>query len=222
MKTILFIFLSLILVTGYSQPALIVGSISASQTICAGTRPLDFTGTPPTNGTNPTYQWQDSPNNSTWTNITGATNPFYDPPILTATKYYRQQQNATGTTGGPLPTNVLTITVNASTTVTTLQNVTITGSACYNATTTLTVAGSGTTFIATSTSNVTIAAGSNIRFLPGTTVALGSHLRAYFVYWDNQVSKVNGVAKASVGKVNGLDISLIKNVNQTIIYNNNH
>ena len=35
------------------------------------------------------YQWQSSPDNSTWTNISGQTGKSYFPPALTATTYYR-------------------------------------------------------------------------------------------------------------------------------------
>ncbi|MCX6304382.1 MAG: T9SS type A sorting domain-containing protein [Bacteroidetes bacterium] len=93
-------------------PDLIVGTISANQSICAGNTPALLTGTAPANGTAPTYQWQSSLNNVTFTNITGATTLNYQPGAIVATTYYRQQQNATGTCGGPLPTNVVTITFN--------------------------------------------------------------------------------------------------------------
>ncbi|MCX6277630.1 MAG: M6 family metalloprotease domain-containing protein, partial [Bacteroidetes bacterium] len=95
-----------------ADPPLAVGSISASQTICVNTTPAQLTGVAPSNGTNPTYQWQSSLTNVTFSNITGATALNYQPGALTATTYYRQMQNATGTTGGPLPTNTVIITVN--------------------------------------------------------------------------------------------------------------
>ncbi|MFZ4521746.1 MAG: T9SS type A sorting domain-containing protein [Bacteroidales bacterium] len=99
------------------NPGLIVGSISASQSICAGTAPALLTGVAPSNGTLPTYQWQNSPDNVTFTNISGATQLNYQPGVLAATTYFRLQQNATGTCGGPLSTNVVTITVNPVLTV---------------------------------------------------------------------------------------------------------
>ena len=48
----------------------------------------------------------------TFANINGATVLNYTPGVLTATTYYRLMQDADGTCGGPLPTNVVTITVN--------------------------------------------------------------------------------------------------------------
>ncbi|MDP1623299.1 MAG: M6 family metalloprotease domain-containing protein [Bacteroidales bacterium] len=99
-------------VTMSVNPMLIVGSISSNQTICANVIPAQLNGIAPSNGTNPTYQWQSSLNNLTFYNISGATMLNYQPGALTATTYYRQLQNAEGTCGGPLPTNVVTVTLN--------------------------------------------------------------------------------------------------------------
>jgi len=96
------------------SPTLSVGTISASQTICAGQTPAQLCGTGPNNGTNGTYQWQSSLDNVTFANVAGATS-CYQPGPLTTTTYYRQMQNADGTCGGPLPTNVVVITVNPMT-----------------------------------------------------------------------------------------------------------
>ncbi|HNY03299.1 MAG TPA: hypothetical protein PKG48_11955, partial [Bacteroidales bacterium] len=93
------------------HPNLAVGSVSAGQSICTGTAPALLTGTPPSNGTSPVYQWQSSPDNVTFTDIPGATDLTYLPGTLTATTYFRQIQNAAGTCGGPLPTPSVTITV---------------------------------------------------------------------------------------------------------------
>ncbi|MFZ4521896.1 MAG: FISUMP domain-containing protein [Bacteroidales bacterium] len=91
-----------------------VGSISGTQTIFANMTPAPIIGVPPSNGTMPTYQMQQSFDNSTFTDISGATSLNYQPEILAQTTYYRQMQNATGPCGGPLPTNVVTITVNVA------------------------------------------------------------------------------------------------------------
>ena len=99
-------------ITVLSEPLLIVGSISANQSVCTGTSPAELNGVPPGNGTSPTYQWQSSLDNVTFANISGATQINYQPEALTATTHYRQIQNALGTCGGPLPTNTVTITVN--------------------------------------------------------------------------------------------------------------
>ncbi|MFH1297454.1 MAG: T9SS type A sorting domain-containing protein [Bacteroidota bacterium] len=93
-------------------PNLVAGTIAGNQTICANTAPALLTGTAPTGGTTPyTYQWQSSPNGTTWTNIAGATALTYQPPVLTATTWYRlNQTSASGC--GTVPTNTVTITVN--------------------------------------------------------------------------------------------------------------
>ena len=93
-------------------PVLLAGSISASQTICAGTIPEQLMGVAPENGTSATYQWQKSENNTLFTDIPGAIGLDYQPDVLMNTTYFRQLQNATGTCGGPLSTNVLMIAVN--------------------------------------------------------------------------------------------------------------
>lgn len=92
-------------------PPLAPGTISASQGICSGQAPALLTGTAP-NGTTPTYQWQVSLDNTTFADISGATSINYQPGALTTTTYYRTMQNASATCGGPLPTNVVTISMN--------------------------------------------------------------------------------------------------------------
>ncbi|MEI6435198.1 MAG: hypothetical protein WCP32_10165, partial [Bacteroidota bacterium] len=114
---------NIVTITVSVDPTLIVGSIAADQTICAGTIPGQLIGVAPSNGTSPTYQWQSSLDNISFTNIAGATSLNYQPEAATAITYFRQMQNASGTCGGPLPTNVVTITVNA------LPTATISGSA---------------------------------------------------------------------------------------------
>ncbi|MEI6434793.1 MAG: hypothetical protein WCP32_08105, partial [Bacteroidota bacterium] len=98
-------------ITMLVNPLLLVGSISANQTVCANTTPALLTGIAPLNGTLPTYQWQSSLNNSSFSNINGATTLNYQPGSLSATTYYKQLQNASGACGGPLLTNTLTMTV---------------------------------------------------------------------------------------------------------------
>lgn len=62
-------------------------------------------------------------------------------------------------------------------------NLTVDGAAadtnCYNAVDTITVAGNGTSFTLQNGGEATMIAGKNIRYLPGTTVQPGGHLRGY-------------------------------------------
>ncbi|TRX40503.1 PA14 domain-containing protein [Flavobacterium restrictum] len=92
------------------SPVSIAGTVSANQTICNGTQPADITLT----GNTGTIQWQSSPNNATWTNITGATtSPLASAQMgsLSATQYYR----AVVTSGVCAVANstAVTVTVNA-------------------------------------------------------------------------------------------------------------
>ncbi len=79
---------SLITVPGPPTP----GTIAASQTICAGDSAAVLTSTAPAGeGTGQfDYQWQQSTDNSTWTDIAGATAETYAPGLLNTTTYFRR------------------------------------------------------------------------------------------------------------------------------------
>lgn len=67
-------------------------------TVCLnGSVTLNLTGASVATGL--TYQWQSSSNNTSWTNITGATNPNYTT-TQAATTYYRCKLTCTNTGGG--------------------------------------------------------------------------------------------------------------------------
>jgi len=73
-------------------PALSNTTISSSQNICQGTSTALLTGQNPTGGTGTySFTWESSPNNSTWTNISGANTIDYQPPLLSSTTYYRRR-----------------------------------------------------------------------------------------------------------------------------------
>jgi RHS repeat-associated protein len=81
-------------------PALNAGSVSpASQTINYNTNAsqLTLSGVSGGSGTY-SYQWQSSPNNSTWSNVSGATATTYTPTSLTSTTYYRAAVTSNGLT----------------------------------------------------------------------------------------------------------------------------
>ena len=77
-------------------PALGAGSIAASQTVCAGAPPAPLTSSAAATGGTGTvaYQWQSSPDNTTWANIAGATGDTYAPGALPATTYFRRQASS--------------------------------------------------------------------------------------------------------------------------------
>ena len=69
------------------------GAVSPDQDICFNTQPALLSADPPTGGDgNYTYQWQNSTDNITFTDIPGATSLTYQPGLLTQTTYYRQDQ----------------------------------------------------------------------------------------------------------------------------------
>jgi RHS repeat-associated protein len=81
-------------------PQLIVGSIvPASQNINYNTAAATLTLSSVSGGSGSnTFQWQSSPDNSTWTNISGATATTYSPGTLTTTTYYRVVVTSNGVT----------------------------------------------------------------------------------------------------------------------------
>lgn len=69
------------------------GQIGASQTICSGSVPdalVEVTAATGGGGSGYSYQWQSSPNGTSWTNIQGETGTSFTPPALTARTYYKR------------------------------------------------------------------------------------------------------------------------------------
>ncbi|WP_139923467.1 gliding motility-associated C-terminal domain-containing protein [Hymenobacter sp. DG01] len=92
-------------------PALVAGTIAASQTVCPGATPAALTSTAPATGGTGTfaYQWESSPDINVWTVIAGATAETFAPGPLTTTTYFRRR-----VTSGPCAatlSNVVNITV---------------------------------------------------------------------------------------------------------------
>lgn len=96
------------------QPPITNNTISASHAICVNTAAATLVGAQPSGGNNVFgYQWQQSSNNVTWTNIPGATAINYSPGVLTQTTFFRRLVTTTLCTGPQASTsNVVTITVN--------------------------------------------------------------------------------------------------------------
>jgi gliding motility-associated-like protein len=92
-------------------PTVTAGTIGADQTICTGTTPAPLTSPTGAGGGSGTYdyQWESSPDNTTWAPVAGATAATYAPGALTATTYYRRRVQS-----GTCPAvyaNVITITM---------------------------------------------------------------------------------------------------------------
>lgn len=92
------------------------GTVAGTQSVCAGGDPTNLSSTAVANGgtlayTGINYQWQFSNNNSTWSNIGGATAATYNPPSgLTQTRYYRRR--IIDACGSTTYSNTTTVTVN--------------------------------------------------------------------------------------------------------------
>ena len=76
-------------------------TISSVTSVCPGIN-FNLSLQNPTAGSGVTYQWQSSADGTTWTNVTGATNPVLTS-SLTASTFYRCQVTCTGNTGTSTP-----------------------------------------------------------------------------------------------------------------------
>ena len=89
------------------------GSISSSQTICNSTAPAAFTSVDASGDGAFTYQWKDSPDGTSFTDIGGATLATYAPGALTADRWYKRVVTSTlNLVPCILETNIIKITVN--------------------------------------------------------------------------------------------------------------
>jgi Secretion system C-terminal sorting domain/Ig-like domain CHU_C associated len=90
------------------------GVIGSSQTVNFGAIPAELVSVQPASGGAGTfvYQWQNSLDNSTWSNITDANSESFQPPALSVTKYYKRV--TTDGSCGTIETNIITINVNSS------------------------------------------------------------------------------------------------------------
>jgi len=129
--------------TQFNNPFL-VGSISADQTICYNTAPVQLNGVPPTGGATPySYQWQSSTDNISFNDISGATSLNYTPGTLITKTYYRQKQYSSDMQGFRT-TNVITVTINPLPVAPTSINATANPICSGTSTTLSVVGGSGT------------------------------------------------------------------------------
>lgn len=105
-------------------------NISAAQTICSGTVPLQLDGDLPVGGSGTyTYTWESSLNNSTWTTIPSANGQDYQPTALTTSTYFRRKTIA-GTCSAY--SSSILITVNPIPVVTNKQNLNVCANSSVN------------------------------------------------------------------------------------------
>ncbi|GAB3830642.1 hypothetical protein GCM10028821_19310 [Hymenobacter jeollabukensis] len=159
---------------------------ASSRNVCvSGTVTLTLTG-----AANGSIQWQQSTDNVTFTDISGATAATYTTPVLTATSYYRAQVRCAAQTAAT--SNVLTITVTNPTVTSTNTPVTV----CSGNTATLTATaptGTSLRFFEASTGGTALATGTSF-----TTPALTAS-RQYFVEAFSGVSESVGKASTNGG-----------------------
>ncbi len=108
------------------QPVISNNAITAPIAVnfCTTGNAAAITGSAPSGDTGTyNYQWQSSTNNATFSNIAGATNKDYDPPIVNITTYFRRTV-ASGACTLPVVSNTVTIKVEPA-----LANNSITGPA---------------------------------------------------------------------------------------------
>jgi gliding motility-associated-like protein len=102
------------------EPALAANNITAPivNTFCSSADAAVITGSTPTGGDGVyTYQWQSSADNTTFADIAGATAKDYDPPVLSATTYFRRVI-ISGSCTVPLASNVVSIQIQGTIPVT--------------------------------------------------------------------------------------------------------
>jgi|GEM_PF-1264518 len=128
--------------------AITPGTIAASQTVCAGSgvSPVPFTETVAATAPGAiTYQWQNSIDNVTFTDITSATGITYTPPTITGLMYYRRLVISTiGTMECRVPGNVVSVGINSITPAVFATNFTICTGGTISFTPTTAATGSGT------------------------------------------------------------------------------
>ncbi|MDB4924291.1 MAG: type sorting protein [Mucilaginibacter sp.] len=123
---------SIILNNSITAPAVV--------SFCGIGDPANFAGSTPSGGNGAyTYQWQSSADNVTFTDISGATAKDYDPPIISATTYYRRLATS-AVCSTPVPSNTLTITINTMPTAVNTSAATI----CVGSSVVLTASGGST------------------------------------------------------------------------------
>ena len=88
------------------------GTISGNLMICDGSNPPAFTDTPGSTGSNISYQWQSSTNNTNWNDINGQTNATYNPGVIgNSIMYYRRLviYNGPGNNNCQVASNVVSL-----------------------------------------------------------------------------------------------------------------
>lgn len=140
--------------------------------------PVTFNAGPVNGGPSPAYQWRVNSNNA------GSNEPaFTYVPASGDQVYCTLTSDTTCASGNPAASNVISMTVNpvpvSLPTTLTLNDLAFNYPWCFNALLTITVAGNNTTFAVQNGGVITLIAGQNILFYPGTMVESGGILNGY-------------------------------------------
>jgi choice-of-anchor A domain-containing protein len=178
------------------------GTINASSSGCGDSfDPALLTeGTAPSGGSGTLeYQWQSSPDNATWTNISGATSQMYDPPSITATTYYRRGVRRNGCTSYVF-SGAVTVTVNSPP----VPSVSGTNTICSGSATSLTASGGGTYAWDNggNTASITVTPSSTMTYTVTVTNASGCTAIASYAVTVNPSPVPNAGADVTICKNN--------------------
>ena len=176
---------------------LTAGTIGTAQSICYNTVPAPLTQlTAPSGGDGTyTYQWQSSANNSTWTNISGATMSTYAPPALLASTYFRR----TVTSGSYTPVNSASVLKTVSPQITLAQlhdNMTISSNTSTNIN--VSVSGGTSPFSVSYTLNGVGQSDIN-NYTSGSNISTGVLATGVYNYVLTYVTDANNCSATSLG-----------------------
>ena len=163
-----------VVVVSITQPVIVSVSISTATITVPADQDVTFTATPVNGGSTPSYQWKVNGFNVGTNGATYTCKPVNGDAVTCILT------SSVTCNSGPALSNTLIMTVNGVS-----ANITVTGNiadgqtTCYNATQTLTVAGGSTTFVVQNGGSVTMIAGQNIIYLPGTSVQAGGYMHGY-------------------------------------------
>ncbi len=167
-------------------------TVAASANPAASGMPVTFTAVPVNGGSSPVFQWEVNGEPAG----TGGSQFIYTPADGDTVACGLVSSEACPSVN-PAFSNEIIMTVSSLPLTVSLQNVTVTGSSCYDALLTLVVAGDNTTFTASGGSEVTMIAGENILYYPGTHIDSGAYLLGYIAPagpWCNSQPMVSVIA----------------------------